>query len=87
MRPAGRDQPYGGVCDDGEKARGGVLGALDARAVCLPTDFGADDITLNKWAHATIGTGLSNELAFAVSVRGRGIFWGAYHERGISLLD
>ena len=44
----------------GRKPGEGVLGALDARAVCLPTHFGADDITLIKWAHATIGTGLSN---------------------------
>ena len=62
-----------------------MLGALAATAAVLSTDFGADDITLTKWAHASIGTGLSNELACIVGERVRAICLGAYLNSGISL--
>ena len=67
----------------GSKPRERVLGALDTRAVVLSTDFG-DDIALTKWAHATIGTGQSNELAFALSVREDALYVGGAYQRGES---
>ena len=61
-----------------------MLGPLNARAVVLSTGFGAGDIALTKWAHTTIGAGLSNELACALSVRKDALYvLGASHKRGI----
>ena len=53
-----------------------VLGALNARAVVSSTGFDAHHIVLTKWAHATIGTELSNELAAALSVREDALYAG-----------